>query len=78
MFQCKSCHATEFQLVIHPSYQGTVEVGCNEFNEVVVTVNQQSFVADLLFMNQYAVCKQCEAIKNWEYFFPEPEAKKVI
>jgi hypothetical protein len=26
----------------------------------------------LLFMNQFAVCKGCDAIKKWEYFFHEP------
>jgi hypothetical protein len=78
MFQCKKCQTTEFRLVIHPDYQGTVEVGCNEFDEVVVTANQQTFVADLMFMNQFAVCQQCDAIKNWEYYFPEPKTKKAI
>ncbi len=70
MFKCKTCDSTEFQLVVQPQYQGSVQVGCNEFNEVVVTVNNQEFVADLMFMNQFAVCQNCGAIKCWEYFFP--------
>lgn len=78
MFECKHCRSTEFQLVISPDFQGSVDIGCNEFDEVVVTVEQQAFVADLMFMNQFAVCKECGAIKNWDYFFPEQEAKKVI
>lgn len=72
MFRCKECGSIEFQLVVHPDYQGTVEVSSNEFNEVVVTANGQSFIADMMFMNQFAVCGQCGGIKNWEYFFHEP------
>jgi hypothetical protein len=71
MFKCKECGSTEFQLVVHPDHQGMVDVHCNEFNEVVVTANNREFIADLMFMNQFAVCKDCGAIKNWEYFFPE-------
>lgn len=71
MFKCKECKSTEFQLVVHPDYDGMVEVRCNEFNEVVVTVGTQEFVADLMFINQFGVCRQCGSIKNWEYFFPE-------
>ncbi|HEY9744671.1 MAG TPA: hypothetical protein V6C99_00480 [Oculatellaceae cyanobacterium] len=78
MFQCKNCRSNEFQLMLQPNYQGTVEVGCNEFDEVVITVNQQTFIADLMFMNQFAVCQDCGAIKSWDYFFPEPEARKAI
>lgn len=73
MFKCRSCQSTEFQLVVQKNYQGTVEVGSNEFNEVVVKANGQEFVADLMFMNRFAVCKGCDGIKNWDYFFLEPE-----
>lgn len=78
MFQCKRCHSNEFQLMLQQNYQGTVEVSCNDFNEVVITVNQQAFIADLMFMNQFAVCKGCGAFKCWDYFFPTNEAKRVI
>jgi hypothetical protein len=36
--------------------------------------NGQEFIADLMFINQFAVCRQCEAIKSWEYFFRSPVA----
>lgn len=78
MFQCKNCRATEFQLMVQPGYQGTVEVSYNEFDEVVLQVNGKSFVADLMFMNQFAVCKECDAIKSWEYYFPKGESRKAI
>lgn len=72
MFKCKECGSTEFKLVVQPGFNGQVEVSQNEFNEVVVTANQQEFIADLMFINQFAVCRQCEAIKCWEYFFRNP------
>lgn len=72
MFKCKECQSTEFRLVVQKGFQGQVDVGSNEFNEVVVKANGQEFIADLLFMNQFAVCKGCDAIKKWEYFFHEP------
>ncbi len=76
MFKCKQCNTTEFQLVVQPGFTGTVEVSSNEFNEVVVTANGKEFIADLLFMNHFAVCKGCDAIKSWDYFFPEVEKAK--
>ncbi len=72
MFKCKECGSTEFNLVVQPGFKGTVDVSHNEHNEVVVTANQQEFIADLMFMNQFAVCRQCESIKRWEYFFRNP------
>jgi hypothetical protein len=72
MFKCKKCQATEFQLVVQKNVQGEVDVDANEFNEVVVKVGSQEFVADLMFMNQFAVCKGCGGIKSWDYFFHDP------
>jgi hypothetical protein len=56
--------------MLQPGFQGNVRIRNNEFHEVVVSVGSQEFVADLMFMNQFAVCKECGAIKCWEYFFP--------
>jgi hypothetical protein len=70
MFKCKACYSTEFQLMLQPGFQGNVLIRNNEFHEVVVSVGSQEFVADLMFMNQFAVCKECGSIKCWEYFFP--------
>ncbi len=71
MFKCKSCGSTEFQLTIHPEYAGRVQVHTNEYDEVVVKADSKEFIADLMFINQYGVCKSCEAIKDWEYHFPK-------
>ena len=69
MFKCKECGTTEFQLVINPEYEGRVALKTNEHDEVVVMAEGQEFIADLMFMNQFAVCSGCGAIKKWEYFF---------
>jgi hypothetical protein len=71
MFKCKECESGEFQLVVHPDVETLVEISFNEFGEVVVKAGSQEFVADLMFMNQFAVCKGCGGIKMWEYFFPD-------
>lgn len=71
MFKCKECGSTEFQLMLQPGFEGLVKISCNEFDEVVVNTGSQEFVADLMFMNQFGVCRDCGAIKNWEYYFPE-------
>lgn len=73
MFKCKSCQSTDFQLVVQPEFESRVRVDCNELNEVVVFINNQEFIADLMFMNQFAVCRNCDAIRNWEYFFHNPK-----
>jgi hypothetical protein len=71
MFRCTSCQSTEFQLMLQPGQQGRVDVRTNEHQELVLTVNKREFIADLLFMNQFALCKCCGAVKKWEYFFPK-------
>ncbi len=71
MFKCNACGSTEFKLMLQPSFQGKVDIYNNENSDVVVKVNDKEFVADLMFMNQFAVCADCEAIKSWSYFFPK-------
>jgi hypothetical protein len=71
MFRCTACQSNEFQLMLQPGHQGKVEVRCNEFNEILLLVNNREFIADLLFMNQFALCKACGGIRIWEYHFPE-------
>ncbi|MEB3287301.1 MAG: hypothetical protein VKJ04_07345 [Vampirovibrionales bacterium] len=70
MFKCKDCDSLLFDLVLQPEYQGSVAIRINEHQEVEVAINEQSFVADLMFMNQFALCKDCGSIKRWEYYFP--------
>jgi hypothetical protein len=71
MFKCQKCGATEFKLMLRPGFDGQVDIGTNENQEVVIKVNGKEFVADLMFMNQFAVCSDCEAIGAWAYHFPK-------
>ncbi len=71
MFKCKACDSGEFKLVVHPNFEGTVNVTTNEHDEVIVQAGEQTFVADLMFINQFGVCANCGATKKWEYHFPE-------
>ena len=73
MFLCKACGSGEFELMLHPDFAGSVDVQLNEHQDVLIvaTVNgaEQQFVADLMFMNQFALCKQCKATKQWQYHY---------
>ncbi len=53
-----------------PSFKGQIEVDKNDHGDVVVRVNGKEFIADLLFMNQFAVCESCDAIQAWQYHYP--------
>lgn len=57
--------------MLQPSFQGSVDIYNNDNHEVVVSVNGKEFIADLMFMNQFSVCADCDAIKAWEYHFPK-------
>ena len=76
MFKCQSCGSTDFKVVVHPGYTGTVETEVNEHDELIITAGGQTFVADLMFINQFGVCEGCGATKKWDYYFPD--AKKSI
>lgn len=54
--------------MLAPGFAGSVTVDTNAHEEVVVHVNDREFIADLMFMNQFAVCV-CGEIKQWEYCF---------
>ncbi|MEM0951249.1 MAG: hypothetical protein AAGI66_03785 [Cyanobacteria bacterium P01_H01_bin.74] len=69
MFKCQSCQSTEFRLVVNPNQKKSFSIKHNAFNEVVICINQEEFIADLAFMNHFAVCKSCDDIKCWDYFF---------
>ncbi|MBX2860749.1 MAG: hypothetical protein KTR14_05915 [Vampirovibrio sp.] len=56
--------------MVNPKLQIEVEVRKNEFDEILIATPNKEFVADLMFMNQFAVCAGCDAIHCWEYYFP--------
>lgn len=60
--------------MLQPSFAGQVRVETNAQQDVVIHVNDKEFIADLMFMNQFAVCGACDAIKAWEYYFPKDSA----
>jgi hypothetical protein len=70
MFQCKKCSTTDFKLMLQPSFEGSVTVEHNDHDEVVIKVNEKDFIADLMFMNQFAFCTQCDSTGAWDYYFP--------
>ncbi len=38
----------------------------NEDNKIEITVGDYTFIPDLTFMNEHAVCKYCGQIYTWE------------
>lgn len=75
MFKCKECGATDFHLMVRSDFEGKVDIHTNEHDEVVVSIKGGGeFIADLAFMNEFAVCKTCNGIKQWDYFFPKLKA----
>lgn len=71
MFKCQGCGSTDFRLTVEEGCKASVEIEHNAFNEVLIKINNDEFIADLPFMNQFAVCQSCNNIKCWDYFFEE-------
>ena len=70
MFKCKNCKSIDkFELMFSPEYKGSklFEHKYNSKNEIEITVDGYTFVPDLSFMNQFAVCKYCGQIYMWDY-----------
>jgi hypothetical protein len=67
-FTCKHCGTTTFTLKVQPSVEQQLHITTNEFNDVLIKVgNNPPFQADLGFMNRFASCTGCHAIKQWAY-----------
>lgn len=70
MFICKNCKSVDkFELMFSPEYKGSKSFKhvYNSKNEIEITVDGYTFVPDLMFMNQFAVCKYCGQIYMWDY-----------
>ena len=70
MFICKNCKSVDkFELMFSPDYQGskTFEQKYNSKKELEITVDGYTFIPDLTFMNEHAVCKFCGQIYIWDY-----------
>jgi hypothetical protein len=67
-FACKTCGTTTFVLKVQPSVEQQLHITTNEFDDVLITVGKNPpFQADLGFMNRFASCTGCGAIKQWHY-----------
>jgi hypothetical protein len=52
-----------------PEYKGskTFDISYTKNNDIQITVDGYTFIPDLTFMNQHAVCRYCGEINNWDY-----------
>ena len=72
MFICKNCKSIDkFELLISPDYTGNQElkIRYNSRDELEISVDGYTFIPDLRFMNEHAVCKYCGQIYTWDYSF---------
>lgn len=70
MFRCKKCDSIDkFELMFSPDYQGdkSFEKKYNKQGDIQITVDGYTFVPDLSFMNNHAVCRFCGNIYIWDY-----------
>lgn len=70
MFACKNCKSIDkFELMFSPDYKGDKNFlqNTNKNGEIEITVDGYTFVPDLAFMNEHAVCRYCGQIYMWDY-----------
>lgn len=70
MFKCRKCNSVDkFELMFSPTYQGskTFEVTNTRNGDLQITVDGYTFIPDLAFMNNHAVCRYCGHINCWDY-----------
>ena len=70
MFRCKKCNSIDkFELMFSPLYTGSKEydVTYTKNNDIKINVDGYTFIPDLSFMNNHAVCRYCGQIYSWDY-----------
>ncbi len=70
MFKCKKCNSIDkFELMFSPSYTGSkqFDVTYTQNNDIKINVDGFTFIPDLSFMNNHAVCRYCGNINCWDY-----------
>ena len=70
MFRCKKCNSIDkFELMFSPDYKGdkVFEKKYNKKGDIQITVDGYTFIPDLTFMNNHAVCRFCGNIYIWDY-----------
>jgi hypothetical protein len=56
--------------VKQPGVDTPVQIKSTDDGHVWITVNNRTFTADLPFMNRFGICRACEGIKKWQYYYP--------
>ncbi len=76
-FECQKCNSTEFKVQLASTAVAQLRWHYNEHEDLVFDVEgqNQSFVADLGFMNRFASCATCKATRSWQYRFTKREVK---
>jgi len=70
MFICKKCKRVDkFELMFSPDYQGEMKIErtVDSKGNIKITADGYTFVPDLTFMNNHAVCGYCGSIYSWDY-----------
>ncbi len=70
MFKCKKCNSIDkFELMFNPAYKGSrnFEITKTKQNDIQINVDGYTFIPDIYFMNNHAVCKHCGNINCWDY-----------
>jgi DNA-directed RNA polymerase subunit M/transcription elongation factor TFIIS len=77
-FKCTKCGDDQFNLKLASPSSKELKWHYNEHQDLILSVENQSFVADLGFMTRFASCKKCKATRSWAYSYETPsEAIKV-
>jgi len=70
MFKCRKCRSIDkFELMFSPDYKGAenFSIEYNENKDIKITAGIYTFIPNLAFMNNYAVCSYCGGINCWDY-----------
>ncbi len=70
MFKCKKCNSIDkFELMFNPEYNGpkNFNIQYTKNNDIQISVDGYTFIPDLTFMNNHAVCRYCGNINCWDY-----------
>ena len=70
MFVCTKCGKNDcFEFMINPKYKGLKEISCStdKKGNIVISTDGHSFIPDLTFMNNHAVCSFCGSVYCWDY-----------
>ncbi len=71
-FKCTKCNNDQFNLKLASPASKSLAWHYNEHQDLILSVENQSFVADLGFMNRFASCKNCKATCSWTYSYKTP------